>query len=65
MYEVEFTPEAEDDLSCLSKSIAQRILKKIRWLAENFEIVTPESLTGEFKGLYTSKGHRFNFWFLE
>ncbi len=52
MYEVEFTPEAEDDLSRLSKSIAQRILNKIRWLAENFEMVTPEPLTGEFKGLY-------------
>ena len=52
MYEVEFTPEAEDDLSRMSKAIAQRILKKIRWLAENFEMVTPEPLSGEFKGLY-------------
>jgi mRNA interferase RelE/StbE len=52
MYEVEFTLEAEDDLSRLSKAIAQRILKKIRWLAENFEMVTPEPLSGEFKGLY-------------
>ena len=52
MVEVEFTPEAEDDLSHLSKSIAQRILKKIRWLAENFEMVTPEPLSGDFKGLY-------------
>ncbi len=51
MYEVEFTLEAEDDLSRLSKTIAQRILKKIRWLAENFEMVTPEPLTGGFKGL--------------
>lgn len=52
MYEVEFTTEAEDDLSGLSKAIAQRILKKIRWLAENFEMVQPEALTGGFKGLY-------------
>lgn len=52
MYEVEFTPEAEDDLSRLSKSIAQRILKKIRWLAENIEVMTLEPLTGDFKGLY-------------
>lgn len=52
MYAVEFTLEAEDDLSRLSKAVAQRILKKIRWLAENFAAVTPEPLTGSFKGLY-------------
>ncbi len=52
MYEVEFTSAAESDLARLSKTIAQRILKKIRWLAENFENVTPEPLTGEWKGLY-------------
>ncbi len=52
MYEVEFTSAAESDLARLSKTIAQRILKKIRWLAENFEDVTPESLTGDWKGLY-------------
>ena len=52
MYEVTFTVEAEDDLSRLSKPVTQRILKKIKWLAENFETITPEPLTGEFKGLY-------------
>ena len=35
MYEVEFTAEAEDDLADLSKTVAQRVLKRIRWLAEN------------------------------
>ena len=49
MYEVEFTSEAEADLDRLSKSVAQRILKKIRWLAENFEVITPEPLTGNWK----------------
>jgi mRNA interferase RelE/StbE len=58
MYEVEFTPEAEADLARLSKSVAQRILKKVRCLAENFEVITPESLTGEWKGLYKLRvGH--------
>jgi mRNA interferase RelE/StbE len=47
MYDVEFTAEAEADLDRLSKSVAQRILKKIRWLAENFEVIVPEPLTGE------------------
>ena len=41
MYEVEFTAEAEDDLVDLSKTVAQRVLKRIRWLAENFEVITP------------------------
>jgi mRNA interferase RelE/StbE len=50
MYEVEFTAEAEADLERFSKSVAQRILKKIRWLVENFEVITPEPLTGEWKG---------------
>lgn len=52
MYDVEFALEAEDDILALSKPIAQRILKKIRWLAENFELVAREPLTGSFKGLY-------------
>lgn len=52
MYQVELTTEAEADLARLNKTVAQRILKKIRWLAENFEMITPEPLTGEFKGLY-------------
>ena len=52
MYSVEFTAEASDDLASLSKPVAQRILKKIRWLAENFEAISPESLTGEWKGFY-------------
>jgi len=52
MYEVEFTSEGQADLARLSKSIAQRILKKIRWLAENFEAITPEPLTGGWKDLY-------------
>jgi predicted HTH domain antitoxin len=35
MYEVEFMSQAEADLSRLDKPVAQRILKKIRWLSEN------------------------------
>jgi len=52
VYEVEFTSEAEDDLAGLSKSIAQQVLKKLRWLAENFEIITSEPLTGQWQGLF-------------
>mgnify|MGYP000453939056 CR=1 FL=1 len=52
VYNLEWMPEARDDLASLDKPIAQRILNKLRWLAENFEAVTPEPLTGEWKGLF-------------
>lgn len=49
---VVFTSQAEENLAKLDKQIAQRILKKIRWLAENLETLTPEPLTGQFQGVY-------------
>jgi len=51
MYQVEFTPTAAEDLARLNKPIAQRILTKIRWLAENFQALTPEPLTGQWEGV--------------
>ena len=51
-YQVRFMPEAAEDLSCLDKIIAYRILTKIRWLSENFDNLTPELLTGEWRGLF-------------
>ena len=51
-YQVKFMPEAVEDISRLDKVIAQRILTKIRWLSENFDDLTPEVLTGEWKGLF-------------
>lgn len=52
MYNIEFTPTAEEDLARLNKSTAQRIFSKIRWLAENFPALTPEPLTGQWAGVY-------------
>ena len=52
MYHVEFTPTAAEDLARLNKPIAQRILSKIRWLAENFPALTPKPLTGQWAGVY-------------
>ena len=52
MYDLEWRPEARDDLASLDKPIAQRILNKLRWLTENFDTLTPEPLTGEWKGLF-------------
>lgn len=51
-YRVEFKPEAVDDLRHLDKTVAQRILERLRWFSDNFDIMTPEALTAEFRGLY-------------
>ena len=52
MPSVVFTSRAEENLAKLDKQTAQRILKKIRWLAENLESLTLEPLTGQFQGVY-------------
>ncbi len=51
MYGVEFTSNAETDLARLDAPVAQRVLKKLRWLAENFEAIRPEALTGQWQGV--------------
>ena len=50
-YQVKFMPQAIEDVRHLDKVIAQRILTKIRWLSKNFDNLTPEVLSGEWKGL--------------
>ncbi len=52
MFTVVFTTQAESNLIQLDRTIAQRILRKIRWLAENFDDVIPEPLTGQWQGMY-------------
>lgn len=52
MYHVAFTPTAAENLARLNTPIAQRILTKIRWLADNFQVLTPEPLTGQWEGVY-------------
>ena len=49
---VEFTPKAFEDLSQLDRSSAARVLKKVRWFAEEFPSVQPVPLTGKLKGLF-------------
>ena len=51
MYEIEFLPRAAEDFNNLDSGVASRVLKKIRWLAENFESIKPEPLVREFEGL--------------
>ena len=51
-YGVEFRQEAVDRLRHLDKAVAQRILRRLKWLADNFDTLTPEVLTAELKGLF-------------
>ena len=52
MYHVGLTPEAATDLAHLDTPIAERVLKKLRWLAENFDVIKPEALTGQWEGVF-------------
>ncbi|MEB3216128.1 MAG: type II toxin-antitoxin system RelE/ParE family toxin [Nostocales cyanobacterium 94392] len=51
-YNVEFTPAGIDSLEGLSPTIQERILRKIRWLSENFEDITPQALGADLSDLF-------------
>lgn len=55
MYSVEFISDALNDLLQLDRAVAQRVLKKLHWLAENFDDIVPEMLTGEWHGKFKLK----------
>ena len=58
MFAVVFTRQAKEDLRRLDRPIAQRVLNKIRWLAENISSITPQPLTGPWQGVYKLRvGH--------
>lgn len=55
MYRVETTPEFDEDLGSLDRAIAQRIIRKVEWLAEHPETLRfplrhlPQDLRGLHK----------------
>lgn len=51
-YSVELAEAARNDIKKLTAKAQERILKKIRWLSENFESLTPQSLSADFSGLF-------------
>jgi mRNA interferase RelE/StbE len=51
-YLTEYEPEALADLAKLDQVICKRIIKKINWLAENFEQITPQPLTADLSGFF-------------
>jgi mRNA interferase RelE/StbE len=52
LVKIYWTEDAIKDLERLDKPVEQRILRKISWLSNNFERITPEPLSGEFKGTF-------------
>jgi len=52
MYHVSFMPDGAADMARLSRPVAQRVLKKLRWFAENFEALKPDALTGPWSGMF-------------
>jgi mRNA interferase RelE/StbE len=52
MYSIRLLKDASQDLMRLDKPVAKRIVRKLRWLADNLNDLSPEPLKGEFSGLY-------------
>ena len=51
-YKVDFTPQALEDISKLDRTVIERITKKIEWLSENLDAVSPQALKGKFYGMF-------------
>ncbi len=52
MYRIRILDGAVRDLKRLDKSTGRRIVKRINWLAENFDDVQQTQLTHNLSGLY-------------
>lgn len=51
-YRVDYQEQAAIDLEKLSPSWQKRIIKKVSWLAENFDSVRPLQLSANLAGFY-------------
>jgi len=51
-YKVDFTPQALEDISKLDRTVITRITKKIEWLSESLDVVSPQALKGKFHGMF-------------
>ncbi|MFH1743514.1 MAG: type II toxin-antitoxin system RelE/ParE family toxin [bacterium] len=52
MYTPRILKSASRQLERMDPPVARRIADRIRWLAEHFDEITPEPLTGNLAGLY-------------
>lgn len=46
---LDFTPEAENDLSKLDKGLRKRVIDKLDWLQANFNNIIPSTLGGDWQ----------------
>ncbi|WP_341525143.1 type II toxin-antitoxin system RelE/ParE family toxin [Nostoc sp. UHCC 0302] len=51
-YCVEFTKGATNDLEALTLTIQERIIRKVHWLSQNFDNVSPQALSADLSGLF-------------
>ena len=51
-YKLDFSDEGKLSFSSLDKAVAQRILKKLKWLTQNIDAITPQPLKWNFEGLF-------------
>ena len=52
-YRLELEDTAEDDLARLDKTVAQQVLDKLSWLADNAEATRHKGLKGQLKGIFS------------
>ena len=52
MYRVQVLKPAVGELEGLDRSVAARVVLRIRWLAKNFDALKPKRLGGDLAGLY-------------
>jgi mRNA interferase RelE/StbE len=51
-YQLLISPDAKEDLKRLDKPAAERILKKMIWVARNAAILTHDALAGQWSGFF-------------
>lgn len=51
-WDFEVTQEAHEEIENLSSVVRMRILKKLKWLTENFDDNAPMPLHNEWKGFF-------------
>jgi mRNA interferase RelE/StbE len=52
MYTIRLLKPASRGLERLDKAVATRVVRRLRWLAENLDSINPEPLKGRLRGLY-------------
>ncbi len=52
MYQLRLLDAAVEDLARLDKPVARRIVKRLSWFIENFDLIQLVPLTGNLAGLY-------------